>query len=61
MSTRDSGTGYASSSGLPLEKLREQSSTFANYVTGTVGIVFLIFAVFIILQIMTLLLMAYAR
>lgn len=53
--------GYASSSGLPQEKLRVQSSTFANYVSGTVGIVFFMFLVFVLLQIMTFVLMVYAR
>jgi hypothetical protein len=53
--------GYATSSGLPIEKLRVQTSTFENYVTGTVGIVFFMFLVFVLLQIMTLMLMGYAR
>ena len=53
--------GYGTSSGLPVEKLRVQSSTFANYVSGTIGIVFFIFLVFLILQMMTLLLMGYAK
>ncbi len=53
--------GYASSSGLPLEKLRVATSTFENYVTGTVGVVFLIFLVFILLSLMTMILMGYAR
>merc|ERR1712018_104271 len=63
MSSRDSYIcGYGStSSGLPLEKLREQSSTFENYVSGTVGVVFFIFLVFILIQIMTLILMGYSR
>ncbi len=52
--------GYGSS-GLPTEKLRVQSSTFLNYVSGTVGIVCFIFLVFILLQIMTSLLMMYVR
>ena len=56
-----SGYGTRTSSGLPLEKLRVQSSTFANYIEGTIGIVFFIFLVFILIQIMTLILMAYAR
>ena len=53
--------GYASSSGLPQEKLRVQSSTFENYVDGTIAIVMFIFLVFVLLQIMTFLLMLYAR
>ena len=53
--------GSRTSSGLPLEKLRVQSSTFANYIEGTIGIVFFIFLVFILIQIMTLVLMGYAR
>ena len=55
--------GYASrgSSGLPSETLRVQSSTFANYVSGTVGIVFFIFLVFVLLQIMTFIMMMFAR
>merc|ERR1712004_152001 len=60
MGDRYSG-GYATSSGLPQEKLRVQTSTFKDYVSGTVGIVFLIFLVFLLLQIMTLVLMALAR
>merc|ERR1712088_907697 len=55
--------GYASrgSSGLPSETLRVQSSTFANYVSGTVGIVFFMFLVFVLLQIMTFIMMMFAR
>ena len=54
--------GYGSNSGgLPIEKLREQYSTFENYVSGTVGVVFFIFLVFILIQIMTLILMGYSR
>ena len=57
--------GYASkgrgSSGLPSENLRVQSSTFANYVSGTVGIVFFIFLVFVLLQIMAFIMMMFAR
>jgi len=60
MGDRYSG-GYATSSGLPQEKLRVQTSTFKDYVSGTVGIVFLIFLVFLLLQIMTLVLMGIAR
>ena len=53
--------GYATSSGLPLEKLRVATSTFDNYVSGTVGVVFIIFLVFVLLSIMTLVMMGYAR
>lgn len=53
--------GYASSSGLPLEELRVATSTFENYVSGTVVLVFMLFFVFILLSIMTLTLMGYAR
>ena len=60
MGDRYSG-GYATSSGLPIEDLRVQTSTFKDYVSGTVGIVFFIFLVFILLQIMTLSLMGLAR
>lgn len=60
MSDRFHG-GFATSSGLPIEKLRVQTSTFKDYVSGTVGIVFFIFLVFLLLQIMTLILMGLAR
>jgi len=60
MSDRFHG-GFATSSGLPIEKLRVQTSTFKDYVSGTVGIVFFIFLVFLLLQIMTLVLMGLAR
>merc|ERR1712241_196589 len=53
--------GYSASSGLPPEELRVQSSTFANYIAGTVGIVFFMFLVFVLLQIMTFIMMMFAR
>ena len=53
--------GYAASSGLPTEELRVQSSTFANYIAGTIGIVFFMFLVFVLLQIMTFIMMMFAR
>ena len=53
--------GYASSSGLPEEKLRVQTSTFKDYVAGTVGIVFFLFLVFLLIQVMTFLLMMHAK
>merc|ERR1712008_323693 len=60
MGDRYSG-GYASSSGLPTEELRVQSSTFSNYIAGTIGIVFFMFLVFVLLQIMTFIMMMFAR
>ena len=41
--------------------IREQASTFTNYVTGTIQLVFMIFFVFLFLSMMTFLLMGYAR
>ena len=41
--------------------IREQASTFENYVTGTVQLVFMIFFVFILISVMTFSLMGYAR
>ena len=52
--------GYATSSFDP-DDLRVQTSTFQNYVSGTVLLVFLIFFVFLFLSGMTFMLMCYAR
>ena len=41
--------------------IREQASTFTNYVTGTIQLVFMIFFVFILISVMTFSLMGYAR
>ena len=41
--------------------IREQASTFTNYVTGTIQLVFMIFFVFILIAMMTFSLMGYAR
>merc|ERR1711997_839137 len=41
--------------------IREQASTFTNYVTGTIQLVFMIFFVFILISMMTFSLMGYAR
>ena len=41
--------------------IREQASTFENYVTGTVQLVFMIFFVFVVISVMTFALMGYAR
>ena len=41
--------------------IREQASTFENYVTGTVQLVFMIFFVFVLISVMTFALMGYAR
>ena len=41
--------------------IREQASTFENYVGGTVQLVFMIFFVFVLISMMTFSLMGYAR
>ena len=43
------------------DELREASSTFANYISGTIYLTFLIFLSFMLLSIMTLILMGYSR
>ena len=54
--------GYSTSGGSFItEELREASSTFANYISGTIYLTFLIFFSFMLLSIMTLILMGYAR
>jgi len=54
--------GYSTSGGSFItDELREASSTFANYISGTIYLTFLIFLAFMLLSIMTLTLMGYAR
>jgi hypothetical protein len=54
--------GYSTSGGSFItEELREASSTFANYISGTIYLTFLIFFSFMLLSAMTLILMGYAR
>jgi hypothetical protein len=53
--------GYATSGSFDHDDLRVATSTFQNYVGGTVLLVFLVFFVFIILSGITFLLMSYAR
>ena len=53
--------GYSTSGGTTSDELREASSTFANYISGTIYLTFLIFIAFMLLSIMTLILMGYAR
>lgn len=54
--------GYSTSGGtLSTEELRIASSTFANYISGTILLVFLIFVSFMIVSSVTLILMGYAR
>ena len=50
-------TGTFSSS----DELREASSTFANYISGTIYLTFLIFLSFMLVSIMTHIIMGYAR
>lgn len=50
--------GSGSQGGL---EIREQASTFENYVSGTVQLVFMIFFVFVLISVMTFSLMGYAR
>lgn len=52
--------GYASS-GFNPDEVRVQSSTFENYVGGTVLLVFVIFFVFLFISMATFMLMCYAR
>jgi len=65
MADRQAGTnyrgGYATSSSFDPDDLRVQTSTFQNYVGGTVLIVFLIFFTFLFLSGLTFMLMCYAR
>ena len=54
--------GYSTSGGSFItDELREASSTFANYISGTIYLTFLIFLAFMLLSLMTLTLMGYAR
>ncbi len=53
--------GYATSSSFDPDELRVATSTFENYVSGTVLLVFLVFFVFLFLSGMTFMLMCYAR
>jgi hypothetical protein len=54
--------GYSTSTGSFItEELRIASSTFANYISGTIYLTFLIFLSFMLISIMTLVLMGYAR
>jgi len=65
MADRQAGTnyrgGYATSSSFDPDDLRVATSTFQNYVGGTVLIVFLIFFTFLFLSGLTFMLMCYAR
>ena len=53
--------GYGSSSSFNPDELRVATSTFDNYISGTVLLVFLIFFVFLFIAALTIFLMCYAR
>ena len=56
--------GYATSGGsnsFDSDEVRVATSTFENYVSGTVMLVFLVFFTFLILSMLTMFLMCYAR
>ncbi len=53
--------GYASGPGLKPDELRVATSTFENYIEGTIALVFLVLACFLFLTFLSFLLMCYAR
>ena len=53
--------GYGSSSSFNPDELRVATSTFDNYISGTVLLVFLIFFVFLFISGIAVFLMCYAR
>ncbi len=53
--------GYSSGPSLKPDELRVATSTFENYIEGTVALVFMVFACFLFLTLLTFMLMCYAR
>ncbi len=53
--------GYASGPVPNPDELRVATSTFENYIEGTIALVFIVLACFLILTCLTFMLMGYAR